>query len=1025
MAEDTTSVHWRFNDKDVIHPAKVKQYADKWGTPQEFWGKANSYTNPLGKEPGNLWLLMRRKDVYEMTATGTYSLTIVDTPNNQTVTAPGFSIVKAYSVVLAEAETDDAVYLVQAQDARGDMAYSSINKQYNIRHPAPNAFSGATLYYPESLNSGSIWTWETMFGDIWTNLPDSAGSAPTLPYTPHGTPEGFRFIGVSAWDALHVVLEKIGCTTKYEPTGGAITVVRLGTTDQTLTTTFEDLKPRLMYEGDPLTGFFASSMPETIEVFFRRKDEYYGTESDTPRTGNWEMTPAYSKTVATGVDGAASGSIFPVWDDLPALWSSTTGTWSNSATMDARAAEVASNIEDRIRREQERLARIYSGIVTSVPPGPEVSEVKWRHYGDSRAGTEVGTVTEIRNRPPEPPMPVAVRRGMSFSEIEATTTENLLPPDFSRGTHPVYPRVSQMVKVVNTGSPAGYTVSANGNGLHPGKVYVIKGTTMTVQEDCWILFIDQFDSKAGAVSVVNHDYYIGRLYGAYSSGGTVYPLYTARSGSIQENIGYLFELTATLSLGGSAAAETLNCSYTKTGIPITVHDFEGENSGPAGYKGACLYQPTCNTFEIIAMQRRARFIYARLDATVLPDATTTADVLNYWDGQDPGQSVTVRNPKLTVAAAEHLEKDDEVLCCWRDTVNEPTGEYVIIEHFEGYRWATVSQQNGAAVGLAQPWDCTACDNLDGTGADVPPVAIVVWIKTTFNPASGDEIPYLMAEDGKFVCPWDGGSGGKVKATCTLGTFALADNEVANASELHFLKHQGFEVWETGTKAMLYWKSPPDSRDASEPRDYFLITKDPDDGTANWPVWNVFAPIFAGIWATGQTNWTMKDDSWGGYLCASGGGLTRTDAGVSLSDSSTQIGRVRFSSGLIGGTPGRDVDVLWSDEVYDDPVTYDVVRTGCSPVVRSSNYPAGNTEDAVYEIQFTKEPGIHNLANPLVITHTPDGSNEGTITLTIEDGHLVVVGVDGTFSKTGGDEPRMVVSGAIHYDPPDDTYDFCP
>ena len=1021
MAEDTTSVHWRFNDKDVIHPAKVKQYADKWGTPQEFWGKANSYTNPLGKEPGNLWLLMRRKDVYEMDATGTYSLTIVDTPNDQTVTAPGFSIVKAYSVVLAEAETDDAVYLVHAQDARGDMAYTSINEQYNVRHPAPNAFSGATLYYPESLNSGSIWTWQTMISDIWTNLPDSAGAAPTLPYTPHGTPEGFRFIGVSAWDALHVVLEKINCTTKYEPIGGAITIIRLGETSSTLAQTFVDLKPRLMYDADPLAGFFASSMPETIEVFFRRKDEYYGTESDTPRTGNWEMTPAYSKTVATGVSGAAAGSIFPVWDDLPALWSSTTGTWSNSATMDARAAEVASNLEDRIRREHERIARIYSGIVTSVTPSAEVSEVKWRHYGDSRAGTEVGTVTEVRNRPVDSGL-TYVRAGMSFSEIEATTTENLLPPDFSRGTHPVYPRVSQMVKVVNTGSPAGYTVSANGNGLHPGKVYVIKGTTMTVQEDCWILFVDRFDTYAGAVSVVNHDFYIGRLYGAYSSGGTVYPLYVARAGSIQESIGYLFELTASLSLGGSAAAETLNCSYTKTGIPITVHDFEGEYSGPSGYKGACLFQPSCNTYEIVSMQRRARFVYGTLDTVIAVDGTAVVTVTGYWDGQNPGSTVTARNLQMTAASAEHLEKSDHVLCCWKDTVSQPTGEYVIIEHFEGWRWAKVVAQSGSQDGLLLPWNCTAVDTMAGAGADAPAVSIVVWIKTTYTPAVDDVIPYQLSEDSKFVCPWDGGSL-KVKATCTYSPFALADNEVATASELHFLKHQGFEIHETGTKAMLYWKSPPDSRDASSPRDYLYVTKDPSDGTANWPVPATCAPIYGEFYATGKVNWTTKGANAAGYLCASSHGLTKNADGGSYS-SDTQILKLRLSSGFThSGTPGTKHDILFSNELTDGSSSSP--KTGCGVTIRS----VGSTAQ---EYQATHTPGIDTYdGNPtsgaLVIKIKFTAFNqEAIITTEWNDGHLTTITGDETYAKiTGGTSPRLHVSGAISYSPTCESYDFCP
>lgn len=149
------------------------------------------------------------------------------------------------------ADTDDhnnQVYLVEFADARaaaeltvvgsssGPSALAGLHsyqhmsgKSYNIRTPArnPAATSAGTgqqygistrEYYLSSMESpgGSpnAWTWETMIKDIWDYLPSPPFPASgLLDFTsadfPTVNPENFKFKGISAWEALHEVLDSI------------------------------------------------------------------------------------------------------------------------------------------------------------------------------------------------------------------------------------------------------------------------------------------------------------------------------------------------------------------------------------------------------------------------------------------------------------------------------------------------------------------------------------------------------------------------------------------------------------------------------------------------------------------------------------------------------------------------------------------------------------------------------------------------------------------------------------------------
>ena len=167
--------------KNLLDPGVLMGHAQRLDTPKDFWKRANSYRNPLGPAAGTAWVLMVREDLDQLDKNGKHDLVFID--GKDILTIQELSMVKATGMNLALKDDKNAAYLVGLQDKRRLLAMSSINSQYNVRIPAPSATSGTGLYYTASLDSGSLWTWQTMLTDIWSNLPSGIrGTAPTLPY---------------------------------------------------------------------------------------------------------------------------------------------------------------------------------------------------------------------------------------------------------------------------------------------------------------------------------------------------------------------------------------------------------------------------------------------------------------------------------------------------------------------------------------------------------------------------------------------------------------------------------------------------------------------------------------------------------------------------------------------------------------------------------------------------------------------------------------------------------------------------
>lgn len=225
-----------------------------------------------------------------------------------------------------------------------------------------------------------------------------------------------------------------------------------------------------------------------------------------------------------------------------------------------------------------------------------------------------------------------------------------------------------IVQVYHSSSGQYDVVSANGDGLHSGRIKRVVDGTMTTFDNIWILFVDEFDTLTGNVVAINQDYYgPARYSGTFTSGADQRPLYVVRRGGIGTDV-VRFELTATLALSGNAEAKLMQpdgsgaWEVTDPVVEIQVYDpFGGEGmwNGVSGYQGYAIPRgqsyldtvpdpdETRPAYDIVWMERIAQEI--QFTTTEYMGASTAGRVavtVNWYDGQgtDPG-SVIARDPQ--------------------------------------------------------------------------------------------------------------------------------------------------------------------------------------------------------------------------------------------------------------------------------------------------------------------------------------------------------------------------------------------
>ena len=340
-----------FGNRPLLDPSKLLQECIDRDLPVFWHGEVTVAKCPPGREPGKASFLMRYGDVRQLDKSTDHTLSLSD--GERSLDLKSWTILEAFAPVSGAATTlsDDTPYLVRAVDRRYHLRRSPFSQAYNVT-------TDGSTYVSSTTNSGTAWTWSGIFGSLWAKLPGPP-APPSLPFTPHGTPQNFSWFGcASAWNALNDLLDRLACIVCYDPVADLFTVERLGSADATAEA-FEAKVKRtgyLTFDTLPVASERADK-PESLKVVFRRYPA--------PSAGS---DPTYSVTTSLGGTGVVTGTTVQIEDDACAIGSS--GTPSNASYLASRAAERVDDFKRKLAGFDRRLIRSYIGVWKDAVAAP-------------------------------------------------------------------------------------------------------------------------------------------------------------------------------------------------------------------------------------------------------------------------------------------------------------------------------------------------------------------------------------------------------------------------------------------------------------------------------------------------------------------------------------------------------------------------------------------------------------------------------------------------------------------------------
>lgn len=368
--------------------------------------RANSFYCPVGRYPARGWILLSRSDYDKLDKYATnFQLNIGDTiqPNNVR-TLKNLSIVQAQCATRGIASDPNAIYLVEITDPRGLLhnqwfQFPTTNN-YNIRSPAyPQSF------YSGSLNTGVEWTWSTMIQDLWEDMGSFLGAWPGLPITPAGTPEGFWFPGVSAWEALNSILDNLGLAIACNLTQDSPYTIVQQNADDTALTALQTKYTTHLEDDLEWIDYGAGRLPATVKVLFRRRNSIYGSE-ETVRADEfqWSMSSIYSVSVNAPAAYTGGTGTHYIWSDFTVRYDQDNSPLAADVTT---ASTIATErVEQYFRRinPASYLSQTYSGALPFVT-GSKIDGVCWYYdYSEKRQGWTTQIIYG-----PDPPWTILAR----------------------------------------------------------------------------------------------------------------------------------------------------------------------------------------------------------------------------------------------------------------------------------------------------------------------------------------------------------------------------------------------------------------------------------------------------------------------------------------------------------------------------------------------------------------------------------------------------------------------------------------
>lgn len=653
----------------AINPGSLYDIAEELGySVEEWYGKANSFTLGTGTTPGVCHLLIRKQDIdlFDLNQ----FLIVKATAGNEVATFGKLLATRCVAIYANSNEPSaNVAYLLTLADRRHVLRMKTIDDLFNVRTPEPTATSGAGLYYAGSLSGGTtVWTWQTMLTRIWDQYvalglssPFAPNASPTLPYTPDGTPEGFRFHGVSALEAYGAVLDKINCVLCYNIFTDTFSLQRKSAS-QADTAGFSALSnaSRELATQAP-KRCKAASIPEKIRVYFRAIEKFTGSGMDTNNgsgggeygsaDGPYWTAPSVFVDVSTGIAGAIAGTRVSVWDDLPAIMpngfrSSQASTADNTTDLTARANAIASEWGTDASDHCDPLRRLFSGYAKTVLTGSEINRIIWSDYGDD----DVGPTTEYRRNEPS-------RYDHELDLMALFSRESVSPPDIGRSLL-VRPRETQLVEITGAQS-----TETDANGVYPGKIIrtdfrTTPGSTAAIpytdENEIWIVNIATGAATFGSVTFATRTIptgqrYLGRLIGWKTVDDVTRPVYAIDTDASKAS---WVEFTLVNAMAGTSTSTGATVNdyggpyphVIDPGSTVTVRDKQGLwKYAPVGAKGVAIFDGIEDNYRIVECQLKQQFLRGTLSGALTTSGTLS--ITSSWGkGVAVSGSVTVLNP---------------------------------------------------------------------------------------------------------------------------------------------------------------------------------------------------------------------------------------------------------------------------------------------------------------------------------------------------------------------------------------------
>ena len=496
-----------FGDFQCLQPSKALELLSRGQISEIFLRKANSYTNPTGRAWGTGFCLLYGRDVKELNTYGgtepfRFRMSVTDGSRYESISLQKAYMLRAICLnngfdgktpsqlrkeprFFSPSVSDpDAIYLVEFVDERYFLAkFSSIAKSYNVRNVAKlrkddeveelskwdiQNYYYDSLYYADPENDldadGELWTWEKMIDDIWSELPFNSDHylinnfserTPRADY-PTIKPENFQFHGVTAWEALHTIIDLIGGVLSFypdtniyqldplcirqkyisvskgiEPIGDYVKEKEIpdpkpvrGELTPNVVKNATELDARRTFDYET-SQYSTAILPAKFNVYFHRQERFAGTEPDIGNQRGVKRTWLpnnfhLEQVTTTGVQLFSSGDVVTESDRKRDPWPKMTvvsgteepvwhfrkafimpdGSLENETELTEWATEYVKHlILTRLGDHAGKV--IYTGIPFIARPGTEIKSVCWRDYGDS-----LGLVTECYSTPgPTNPQP--------------------------------------------------------------------------------------------------------------------------------------------------------------------------------------------------------------------------------------------------------------------------------------------------------------------------------------------------------------------------------------------------------------------------------------------------------------------------------------------------------------------------------------------------------------------------------------------------------------------------------------------